>query len=57
MICTPHQILSIKSRRIRWAQHVVRMERELLTGLRWANLRDKDQLEDQYRDGIYFFVY
>jgi len=42
----------IKSRRMRWAGHVARMEREeVYTGFWWGNLKERDHLEDQGVDG------
>ena len=38
----------IKSRRMRWAGHVKRMERgEAYTGVWWRNLREREHLGDQ----------
>jgi hypothetical protein len=38
----------IKSRRMRWAEHVARMGRRgLCTGFRWENQKERDNLEDQ----------
>jgi hypothetical protein len=39
----------IKSRRMRWAGHVARMNKrrdEVCTGLLWGKLRERNQLED-----------
>jgi hypothetical protein len=49
---TPNIIWVIKSRRLRWAEHVARMGRgEVHTGLYWENLREGDHLEDPGVDG------
>jgi len=42
----------IKSSRLRWAEHVARMERgEVYTGFWWGNLRERDHLVDPDVDG------
>jgi hypothetical protein len=42
----------MKSRRMRWAEHVAHLgRREVRTGFRWGNLRDRNNLEDQSLDG------
>jgi len=42
----------IKSRRMKWARHVERMERgEAYTGFWWGNLGERDHLEDPGVDG------
>jgi hypothetical protein len=48
MICTPHPILIvIKSRKMRWAVHVVCMGGvDVYAGFWWGNLRKTDHLEE-----------
>jgi hypothetical protein len=42
----------IKSIRMRWARHIAQMgRREVHTGFRWGNLRERDYLEDLSIDG------
>jgi len=41
----------IKSRRIRWAGHVVRMRRGIYIGFWWGNLKKRDHLRDPGVDG------
>jgi hypothetical protein len=48
----PKIIRVIKSRRMRWVGHVVRMGRiQVHTGVWWGNLRESDRLEDPRVDG------
>ena len=47
----PNIIQVIKSRSMRWVGHVERMGREVHTGFRWKNLRERDHLEDIGTDG------
>jgi hypothetical protein len=48
---SPNIVRVIKSRRMRWAGHVARMEGETYTGFWWGNLRERDRLRDQGVDG------
>jgi hypothetical protein len=49
---SPNIIRVIKSRRLRWAGHVVRMGRgEVHTGFWWGNLGEGDKLETPGVDG------
>jgi hypothetical protein len=49
---SPNRVRVIKSRRIRWAEHVVRRGRgEEYTGIWWGNLRERVHLEDPGVDG------
>jgi hypothetical protein len=42
----------IKSRRMRWAEHVARMGRgEMHTGFWWGDVREGDHFEDPGVDG------
>jgi hypothetical protein len=44
---SPNTVRVIKSRRMRWARYVARVERvEVYTVLWWENLRERDNLED-----------
>jgi len=44
---SPNIVRVIKSRRMRWAGHVVGMGRgEAYTGFWWGNLREREHLED-----------
>jgi len=52
VICAPYNARVIKSRRLRWAVHVVRQGRgEVCTRFWWGNLRERDCLEDLVEDG------
>jgi hypothetical protein len=52
LYCPPNIVRVIKSRRIRWAEHVTRRGRgEACTGFWWGNLRERDFLEDPSIDG------
>jgi len=45
---SPNIVRVIKSRRMRWAGHVARMERgEAYTGFWWGNVKERDHMEDR----------
>jgi hypothetical protein len=45
--CSPNIIRMIKSRRIRWAGHVARMEiGEVYTWFWWEDIKERNHLED-----------
>jgi hypothetical protein len=49
----PNIVRVVKSRRMRWAGHVARIERRAVcTGCWWGNLRKEGQWEDPDVDGI-----
>ena len=49
---SPNIVWVIKSRSLRWAEHVARMGRvEVDTGFWWENLRENENLEDAGVDG------
>jgi hypothetical protein len=49
---SPSIVRVIKSRRMRWAGHVARLERgEACTGFWWGNLRKRDHWENPGVDG------
>jgi len=54
LYCSPNIVRVIKSRRMRWAGHVTRMEGERRAYIRflWGNLRERDHLEDPDVDGF-----
>jgi hypothetical protein len=49
LYCSPNIVWVIKSRRMRWAGHVVHMGEK--RGFWWGNLRERDHLEDPGIDG------
>jgi hypothetical protein len=53
-LCSPNIVQVIKSRRVRWAGHVVCewRRRKTYTGVWWGNLRERDCLGDPVMDGI-----
>jgi len=49
---SPNTVRVIKSRKIKWADHVARMGRgEACTGFRWGHLKERDRLGDPGVDG------
>jgi hypothetical protein len=52
MYCSPYIARVIKSRSIRWAGHVARMEgRGAYAGFWWGSLSERDRLGDPGVDG------
>ena len=55
LYCSPNIFRVIKSKTLRWAVHVARMEERRdfyrVTGLWWGDLRERDHLEDPGVDG------
>ena len=47
----PSIVRVVKSRRMRWAEHVARMGDELCTGCWWGSLRERGHWGDQDVDG------
>ena len=48
---SPNVVWVIKSRRMRWAGHVARIEGEVCPSFWWGNLREIDHWGDQDVDG------
>ena len=49
---SPNVVRVIKSRRMRWAEHVaLRGRGNVYTGFWWGNLRERDHLEGREKDG------
>jgi len=51
---SPNIIQMIKSRRMRWVEHVAHMGGEVYAGFWWGNLRETDHLENTCIDGRIF---
>jgi hypothetical protein len=52
LYCSPNIVRVIRSRRMRWAEHVAHIERgEVYTGFWWETLRESGYLEDPGPDG------
>ena len=53
LYCSPNIVRAIKSKRMRWAGHVGRMEgrRDVYGGFWWVSLRVRDNLGDPGVDG------
>jgi hypothetical protein len=52
--CSPNLIRVIRSRIMRWAEHVARMGEgrgNVYTGFWWGNLKERDHLKDPGADG------
>ena len=52
LYCSPNIVRVIKSRKMRCAGHVARMEGEVCTKFWWGNLRERDHWGDQDVDKI-----
>ena len=55
---SPTIVWVMKSRKIRWAEHVARTGRgEVYTGFWWGNLRERDDLGDPGVDGRIILIW
>jgi hypothetical protein len=44
-VLSPYVIRVIKSRTMRWAGHVARVDKKMRAGFYWANLRGRERIE------------